>query len=71
MANGDLLDALCPAADKWRDMDREDFQETVGHCINYLLRRDQKRMVASSLASFVGGIVGSVGTIATWLGIKG
>jgi len=71
VANGDLLNALCPTPEKWKDMKREDFQETVGHCIYYLLQRDQKRIVVNSIASFVGGIIGGITTMGGWLGFKG
>jgi len=71
MANGELLKALCPSPEEWKDMEQTEFQEHAGKCLGYLLKRDQYRLMVSSAASFIGGIVGGIGTVLTYIGLKG
>lgn len=77
MANGELLKALCPSPDEWRDMETKDFQERVGKCLGYLLERDQVRTEVkpntkvNAGAAFVGGIIGGASTVLGYLGLKG
>lgn len=68
MSKDELLEALCPAPDKWEDMNQKDFQRMAGKCFWYLLHRDQENRVKTSLSSFIGGVIGG---FLAFFGMKG
>jgi hypothetical protein len=70
MSKNDLLSALCPSPNEWKDMDSKEFQECVGKILGYLLERDQKGMVINTISAFVGGLIGGTVTVLTYLGLR-